>query len=324
MNTGPLRSAGGRSGPRKAAKDDGQARRLRERLVNECLDSIVEGDVGMARAMIRASAEVAPGADRDVAELRRLLRPLGKAPCAPDLTSRILAETQHRRPFLSCSTRHQISAWRVALAASLLGLITGGYLISELGNPSADDRLAVTSRPSTLAAVSPTVSLAPDLLIPHDSQRSKPDVYLSFANEASLESPFRRTHDVFVAQSVGIPSIMESISARPDHPALAGRSPTADARASANVTELAAASRGQASLLLGSRTPNATILLGSGDVGSAFAHSRRSPEGSTLLGGFRGLDDAALTPDFLRGTGTHQNLMQPWIKLRPPVRSRPW
>lgn len=149
--------------PRKS--DSSSGKQVRDRLVNECLDSIIEGDAGMARAMIRASSEIAAGADRDVAELRRLMKPLSKVPNAPDLTARILAETHRRRPFLPCMTRHRISVWRVALAASFLGLITGGYLVSESwSSPISDDLSASNAGGSTgpstsLASVSAAESL---------------------------------------------------------------------------------------------------------------------------------------------------------------------
>ena len=142
----------------KPSKDDGRAHRIRDRLMNECLDSIVGGDAGMARAMLRASGEVAPGADRDVAEMRRLLKPLTKVAAAPDLAFRILAETHRRRPFLPSFARHKISVWRVALAASFLGLITGGYLISESGGSGQGLGEGLGSEVA-LASVSPAVAI---------------------------------------------------------------------------------------------------------------------------------------------------------------------
>ena len=140
--------------------DRSHSKQVRDRLVNECLDSIIEGDAGMARAMIRASTELAPGADRDVADLRRMMRPLSKLPNSPDLSARILAETHRRRPFLPSLARHRISVWRVALAASFLGLITGGYLVSESIDPSAELSPVLSGVPAGFPTGSPGGSLA--------------------------------------------------------------------------------------------------------------------------------------------------------------------
>lgn len=106
--------------------DDGLIERPVDRMVHEVLDAEARGDQAAARAWFRAAVAVDPAAAQRLRELRRVLTQARKAPPAPDLSAAILASVDAQQPFVTGRRRRQISATRIAVAASFV--VTGALI----------------------------------------------------------------------------------------------------------------------------------------------------------------------------------------------------
>ena len=91
-----------------------------ESLVNEVIDLESQGDHAGALDLIRKGTADCPGFGARLAATRAAVKRLRQPVFVPDHQAQVLNEVDDVRPFISPSARRQVSAYRVAIAASLV------------------------------------------------------------------------------------------------------------------------------------------------------------------------------------------------------------
>jgi len=106
------------------------AAHLSDVVINECIDLESHGEIHEASAMLRRASVEDPALLERYHETRRVLRALETgAPTGPDLTNRIIAGVDERRPFLPARSERMYSSTRAACVSGLLAALAVSVVV---------------------------------------------------------------------------------------------------------------------------------------------------------------------------------------------------
>lgn len=185
-----------KGGPEQSASGPGENPRRRKQLrtdytefgYRDCdaadpLDAYFDGEADRRSAEFRAAFVKSRQFRSDVAATEEMVADLKRPIKGPDLSSRILAAVDDRKPFVTGQTRRFVTVGRLAAAAAVLLLLTGAVLVERMRpgsieltpRPTPVSGLVDASsrpRPAYATTITPRVSAslgAPDRVAPGDS-----------------------------------------------------------------------------------------------------------------------------------------------------------
>lgn len=122
------------------------AAQMSDIIINECLTLEAEGEVHEAAARLRRAAIADPGIIERFNATRRVLSILEtEVPVGPDLSARIIAGVDERRPFLPRRTPRRLSTSRLIVAPAVLAALAVAAVVQWQPPPSPSPASPVTA-----------------------------------------------------------------------------------------------------------------------------------------------------------------------------------
>lgn len=125
------------------------------RIPESQIDAMLDGDLtrDQSRDMFRRLMGD-PVAGRELAQTEAALEALRRPVTSPDFTRRILNEVDRRRAWLPAGGVRKLTAWRLAAAIALLGVLAGGFALQR----TAPRAVALVDQPAPITDLARAVS----------------------------------------------------------------------------------------------------------------------------------------------------------------------